>query len=541
VVRRVATLIVALAVAGCSGSSSSSPSVGTPTAKGTGAIAALSIQLSGTPTTGTKAVFPLTVQAVSSSNATISGTYASAVSVTSTDSTDLSFSFSATGSPSYATVSVTSSTQNVYVVYDGAALPAGVTISASTTTANPASIDVTEPSSSSSATPQTGTTINSLSIAANGAASVVGTAGSFTLTVAAYNSTDQLITGTYATPLTVTTNDSADLSLSTTSGGSGASVTLTSSTQLVIVTYDGKTVPAGTEFTVSAPGVTSQSAVFSPNGATGTSAAAATLKITEVGAPPIQGSTGEFALNVTAFDATGNPISGTYSASILVTTNDSADLTMATTQAGPFTAGVTLSNSSTPIFVEYDGGAVPTNAQFVATAAGATQGTLAFAAEVQPTAATPYIASLYVTGAGESPVSTPGGAVPVFITARDQFNDVITGTYPSPIGVSLNDACDESLSIGGSTTVTPCEDNSGDITNVAAIVVNSASQVVFVSYSGNAALPASNPASVANSAVSVTTSGLECNAALFPSNGLGTCQVTLPTFKHRTPLVKARI
>jgi hypothetical protein len=344
--------------------------------------------------------------------------------------------------------------------------------------------------------------------------------------------------------LTVTTNDSSDLQLSIAGGSSGSAVTLTSASQLVLVTYDGKTVPTGTTFTVSAPGVASASAAFTPAGATtGSGASIASITVSQVGAPPILGTAGEFALNVTALSSSAAPINGTYATPILITTNDSKDISLATSAAGPFGSSVTLTTSGTPVLVEYDGGSVPNDTQFAATA-GSVSGTLAF--NPQPTSTTPYIDKLYVSGSGVSPNGSEGGAIPIFVTAYDQNGNVISGTYPSPVGVTLTDACDEGISLNASVNITPCLANGGVIVNPAALTINSASQVLFLSYdclaAGGSDCGGGTPTP---SYVSVTTVGIQCAAVNFltttaPGSFISeTCAATVPN-AHTRPSSRGR-
>jgi len=311
VVRRVTTLIVALAVAGCGGTNSSSPSVGTSKSTASGAAAAVSLALASTPTTGTKAVIPLTVTALNSAGKTITGAYQTGIVVSSTDTTDLAFSLSATGSPASSTLTITNSSQLPYLVYDGNALPAGTALLGTTPTA----------------------AAQSLSLAA----------------------------------------------------------------------------------------------------AAGASASAAPSS-----APVIQ---------------------------------------------------------------------------------------------------TSYLAGIYVTGSGASPVNTGGGAIPIYIIAQDQNGNDITGTYPSPISVSLTNACGESLSVNGSGTVEDCE-VTNPTSNVAAITVTSAGQVVFVNYVGRVATSpgASSDISVSTSSVIAGPSpapgataapvkiSIFCDAITFPYNVTESCE-----------------
>lgn len=526
-------LFTALALAGCSGGGGG---VAVPTAPTSAvhATASVSLSLGSATAVGATTVYPLTIKATDSSGAAISGPYLNAISLSTSDGTQTGFSSSSSGSNPSPTVSVASSTQAVFFVYNGSALTTAVTVTATSPTASPSAF-IFQPGTAGGG----GTAVvSSLSIVANGAVPIIGSSGAFTLTVSAYDASGQVITGTYPVPLTVSTNDSKDLSISVSGGSPSASVTVTSSSQIVVANYDGAVVPGGTVFSVAAAGAPTATTAFSPGGGSGSVASIASIVLTQVGSIPNVGTAGQFALTLNAFDVNGATISGTYLQSIVVSSNDSTDLKMATSPNGPFTASISVSNSSTVVYVAYDGAAVPATTSFSANS-GTVQGNLAFNPFVTSSTA-PYVNTVYVTTAGAAPqMGTPSnpvyGSQPLYVTANDQFGNLITGSYPSKISVTINNATDLDVSLDSYVVATRCEANPPTIpcVNNAAIVLNNAGQVAFANYvdagpgpfattGGGGALEAPNPD------ISVTVNGGLCATIVFPVSSAGagpfTCQ-----------------
>jgi hypothetical protein len=536
--RLVAALVVALAVAGCSGGG------GGPAPGPTQAPAASGATLAIGPASqeGKLVVAPLLVTVTGPNGSAITGPFSSPVTLTTSNAAHTGFSdtlAAATVTPSF---NVSSSTQPVFFVYDGAPLTTPVTVSvavanvpAVTYAFTPSAVPT--PSSSASATPSA---IKTLTIAENGAAPQIGSAGSFTLTVAAYDSNGTLITGTYLNPIVVTTNDTSDLVLASSSGnGSGGSATLTAGSQFVVVTYDGKPIPPGTTFSATALGVVSASTAFAPSAASSSkSASIKTISLSAVGPAPAQGEASQFSVNIVANDQNGNPISGAYPAPISISSSDAKDITFATTSAGPFASTVAIANSSTVVYANYDGAAVPQNAQIVGSA-GDVAGTLAFTPAPLATT-TLYIAKLTISTGGAAPQANASGAQPVYIAAFDQNGAPINGTYPEPVSISLNNNLEVGLSLGSYVAAVDCSASSSNCPNNAVVVVNSAGQTAFADYTSNWQNYMSQLSITA--AGSGADPGVVCHAINFPlaqpsmaGSSPYTCQSQATTSKVRRP------
>jgi hypothetical protein len=347
-----------------------------------------------------------------------------------------------------------------------------------------------------------------LTLGQSGAMPTQGLAGTFVLSLAEYDANKHLVTGTYLAPVTLTTNDGGDLSFTVTdptgaSTTSGASATITDSSASIIVNYDGNAVPKSTQISATS-GNLGAALNFSPTsmGGSGGSAAVAKITIAQNGATPVEGSPGQFILSLTAYDSTNTPITGTYAAPIILTTNDATDLELATAPGGGGAGSIAISNSQTPVFVTYTGNYVPAGTEFTATS-GTTTASLAFTTPTVRGLTT--IAALYLTRNGALPVAGTPGASPVYVTAYDQNGRLIAGTLPSPVTVSLNNECPLSLSVGGSSVV------SSNCQNVAGVIINNTDQIVYVNYGTN--FP-TNP----EPELSASTADNVCTAITFPGN-----------------------
>jgi hypothetical protein len=361
-----------------------------------------------------------------------------------------------------------------------------------------------------------------LTLGQSGAMPTQGLPGTFVLSLAEYAANKTLVKGAYGAPITVTTNDSADLTFTVTdpsgaSVGNGSSATIADSTASVVVTYSGNAVPAGTQISASASGVATTTLPFSPVTGSGTSANVASLTISEIGAVPVQGSAGQFALAVTALDPSGAPISGTYATPIVVTTNDVTDIGLSTVLGAAPSASVTLPNSQTPVFVTYSGNRPPNGAEFSATA-----GSLSASVPFATTSATQLttISKLYLTRVGANPLSNSPGASAVYVYAYDQSGTLLGGTLPSAVTVTINSDCDLGLSIGGPIVVT---DYCGMLLtlNPTAVTINNSNQVVYVNY-------AAGLNTNAGAQLSASTVDDVCSAITFPGNAETACPPVAP-------------
>lgn len=499
-------LAAMLGFVACSGGGGSSPTATPSTGP---SQAAISVALGNEEALGSGYSYEVLVTLTNAAGQVITGPYPSAVTLTTSDTTDTGFSATASGENIASSVSITSSTQPVFFVYDGAKLSSAVSISAASSSAPSAQYTFTATGvSGGTTTSTTSTTVASLSIAPNGALPQSGTAGSFTLTVAGYSSTGALVTGTYANPIVLTSNDTADLTFSVNGGAASTTATVSASGAIVVVNYDGATVPGSTTINASASGVPTVSIPFAPTSPTATAATSiSSISLAQIGAAPNEGTAGQFALTITA-SANGSPISGQYPTGIVVSSNDSTVLGLSTSSGGPFTPSVTVNNSSTLVYVQYSGATVPQSTEFAANA-GSVQGVLPFNPESTQTQAT-RIQTLYISTSGAPPTTDSYGSQPIYIEAFDQNGNVINGTYPSAVDLTINNATELDLSLGAYTPATDCSPaaNINPCPNVAAVVVNGSGQVTFGDY---APLYSTYP-----SQVSVSTTGIECAAINFP-------------------------
>ncbi|MBD5654480.1 MAG: hypothetical protein IAI50_04790 [Candidatus Eremiobacteraeota bacterium] len=372
-----------------------------------------------------------------------------------------------------------------------------------------------------------------MTLAQNGAAPTVGLAGTFTLTATEYDATGKLLSGTYPQPIVVTTNDTTDLTLSAipSTGTSGGSVTIPNSQTVVLVSYDGLAVRSGTQFAASANALTSVTAGFTPVKQAVTVSPISTFVIGQSGATPHFGSPGQFALSISAYDASGNPITGSYATPIVLTTNDGTDLQLSTVQNAPGSASVTVPNAQTTVFVSYDGSVVPNGTVFSAFA-GTASSTLAFT-PTNPASPPQVISKLSITRNGAGPVLGQLGVFPVFVTAYDENNIAIYGTLPNAVNVTINESCDMSLSLGGSGSVEPCIVNGQPVAvdNIGAQIINNANQVVFLNYDGIRPVPAGTD-------ISATTLANICSVISFPANTAQKCPAPVPNSSRIRRIVR---
>jgi len=284
-------------------------------------------------------------------------------------------------------------------------------------------------------------------------------------------------------------------------------------------------------------------AAVSPGASTGKPGATAAIQLA-LSTALSTGSLAVVPVTVTAIGSNGATITGSYLAGITVASNDPNDVEFSATASGANpTPSITLTSSMEPVFLVYNGNTLPAGTSITAATTTAAETTLALSAAVNPnassapssapTVATSFLNLIYVTSGGASPVGTQGGAIPIFIIAQDQNGNDVTGTFPSPIAVTLTNACDESLSIGTSGPVSPCENAQGAISNVAALTITSASEVVFVNYTASAASTTARQSAISVSTSSVvagsgttTQISIFCDAISFPYNVTETCQPT---------------
>jgi hypothetical protein len=260
-------------------------------------------------------------------------------------------------------------------------------------------------------------------------------------------------------------------------------------------------------------------------------------------------------LTVQAINSSGALLTAAYASGVTIVSTDPNDVELSLSASGANPAPtVTITSATQLVYLVYDGNTLPAGSSLTAATTTASAADLSLTpsgsstASAAPTSepapvSTSFLETLYVTGSGASPVNTAGGSIPIFIIAEDQNGNDITGTFPSPIGVSLTNGCDESLSIGGSGTVTACEDTGGVTSNITAIVVTSASQVVFVNYTGSAAASSSRQSDISISTSSViagpspapgasaapTKVSIFCDAITFPYNLTEKCEAASGT------------
>jgi hypothetical protein len=405
---RILAILAALGLAACSDNVAGSVTPGvspTPFALGTAATATAATlkltQVTPIPSLGTTGSFTLAVSAFTSSGAAITGSVNPVITLSTSDSSDLTLS----------QTTVSTGTANVVVTYDGKALPSGTTISASAGTVT------TNLTIVSGATPTPVAAIKTLAVQELTPVPDLGTAGIFVITVNAVDVNGNAITGAYPSPVTLSTNDSNDLTLSTsTVSAGGANVT---------VTYNGKALPGNTVISASSGGISTSLAV--------TSTAAPQSQISSIALTPqgpgnlTVGSTGSFALAVTVNDANGNPISGTYPAPLTLTVNDSSALTF---NGNP---SQTISASGTGVTLLYNGTALVPGTTVTASIPGfAATAALGITAN-NPAYPAPVYSALSLTPQNVASIK-PGtpGSFSVVVTAYDANGNQINSSFPLP-------------------------------------------------------------------------------------------------------------
>ncbi len=463
-----------------------------------GAITGLSVSTNAAPQQGSAGTFPLNVSAMSGSG-TLMGTYPSSIVLTTNDGSDITFSVG--GASATSTATITSSMQSVVVNYDGNALPSNTTI-----TASAGSVSFPYPFPVAVNAVPTPSPITGVTVMQAGPTPQIGTPASVPLTVTAETSGSTApLTGTYASPILLTTNDSSDIGFSVNGGASSSSASITSSSQTVVVSYDGAALPSGTSIYATTAGV-GESSPFTAMAASTTKVASVTL--TQVGALPSGETAAEFGINVNAVDSGGNPISGTYTTPVVITSNDTSQLGLSTSYNGPFAASASVPNSSTVVYVQYNGGEVPSGTYLQA--ANVKSSTFTFSTTSSQAL---FIQTLYVTTSGAPPDTNSYGSVPISISAFDQNGNPINGTYPSPIDVTINNATELSLSLGSYSPAVDCSaanpNDPSPCPNVAAVVLNASGQTIFGDYAINYAN--------SESQISVSISGSTCASVSFPA------------------------
>jgi hypothetical protein len=235
----------------------------------------------------------------------------------------------------------------------------------------------------------------------------------------------------------------------------------------------------------------------------------ASVTLTQIGSLPSGETAAEFGINVNAVDSGGKPISGTYTTPVVITSNDTSQLGLSTSYNGPFSASASVPNSSTVVYVQYNGGQVPSGTYLQAANVASTK----FDFSTTSSQAL-FIQTLYVTTSGAPPDANSYGSVPISISAFDQNGNPINGTYPSPIDVTINNATELSLSLGSYSPATDCNPTTNPnapspCPNVAAVVLNASGQTIFGDYAINYAN--------SESQVSVSISGNTCASVSFPA------------------------
>jgi adhesin/invasin len=369
------------------------------------------------------------LSAFTSSGTAITGAVSPVITLSTSDSTDLTLN----------QTSVSTGASNVVVTYDGKALPSGTTISATSGTVT-TSITIV-----SGATPTPVAAIKTLTIQQLTPVPNVGTAGSFVITVNAVDINGNPIVGSFPTTVSLSTNDTADLTIAP------ASATVSASGTDVTVVYDGKPLPSNTIISASSGSVSTNLTVTSTAAA---QAHVSSIVLTPQGPGNLSvGKSGSFGVAITVNDANGNPISGDYPAPLTLTVNNSTDLSFNTSGS----ASVTISSSaSAGVTVLYDGNALLPGTTITASMAGYSASTSLGITAVNPSYPTPAFSALALTTYNVgSLIYGTSGSFSVVVTAYDSSGNQINSSYPLPVVLTTNDTAALGFTQGGlaSTTV----------------------------------------------------------------------------------------
>ncbi len=171
-------------------------------------------------------------------------------------------------------------------------------------------------------------------------------------------------------------------------------------------------------------------------------ASPASLALTQLTVPSV-GSTGSFTLALSAKSSSGSAISGAINPPILLSTTDSADLTLLQTSVSSLPAN---------ILVDFDGKALPTGTSISASAGTITPQTITVASASSATTQGTFSALALNAQDVTSLVCGVAGSFSIEVAAYDANRNLITSTYPLPVNLTTNDTSSFSFSpnTGGS-------------------------------------------------------------------------------------------
>lgn len=279
-----------------------------------------------------------------------------------------------------------------------------------------------------------------LSLKQLGGAPIQGTPGTFQVLVSAYNPSGALIDGTYSTPVTLTTTDSADLVFS---GATGNSAIVTQANSPVTVSYDGKPLPAGAAINAVSNTIQAQALNVTGNGG-GTQQILSGFSLVPSGGALTLGFSGSLNLVLLQYDQNGALITGNYSSPITLSTNDNTDLNLSATS---------FTSSNQVIIVSYNG--MPLSN---ATLTGTGPGNITSAVTVVSSASTlpSQFTALSLSTQGAAAIKDgSAGSATIQVTAYQNGTQAITGTYPSSVFLSSSNTAAVGFAASGSSTGQP--------------------------------------------------------------------------------------
>lgn len=222
------------------------------------------------------------------------------------------------------------------------------------------------PSPTATATP----VVASLTLSLQGGPLQNGFAGDYTVSLVAKDPSGNVISGSLAAPVIITSSDIADIGLSTTGGsssGSGYVSVASPSTTPIVLAYDGKNLTAPTlTATYGSISTTDLLTTTQPSSPTNTTTYSK-VSISLVNYASTTAIPGTAQVNISVYDSNGNVVGGSYSPPIVVTINDAEDYEL-TTSAGSappsacttspcplYPISAVLSSSSNPLYLGYTG------------------------------------------------------------------------------------------------------------------------------------------------------------------------------------------
>ncbi|MGP6189581.1 MAG: hypothetical protein ACLPSH_05755 [Vulcanimicrobiaceae bacterium] len=281
----------------------------------------------------------------------------------------------------------------------------------------------------------------------------IGTSGSFVITLSAVDINGNTIVGSYPSTVTLSTNDSADLTLP-------SNPAVTSSGTDVTIGYDGKALPKGTVISATTGGVTTALSVTA-------TAAVSSITLTPQGPGNLTvGYSGSFGFNVAVNDGSGNPITGAFPAPVMLTVNDATDLSF-----GGSTSTSVASSGASGVTISYDGKALLPGTTITASIPGYSATAALGINPVNPAYSAPAYSSLTLTTQNVAAlVYGTSGSFSVVVTAYDASGNQINSSYPLPVVLTTSNTA--ALTFNGQTSATVTTGNSPVVVLYAGLIAN---------------------------------------------------------------------